>query len=88
VGTASDPEDGDVTASAVWTSGLDGLLGTGGSIDVPLGVGIHRITLSATDSLGATGTETITLIVEPRPRSSFLLRIIRAVKEKQQADRE
>ena len=50
-GSASDAEDGDITASIVWTSDLDGQLGFGGSIDVTsLRAGTHTITATATDS--------------------------------------
>ena len=61
VGIASDVEDGDLTgASLVWTSSLDGALGTGQSLsDVSLTDGSHVIALTATDSAAATGTDTI-----------------------------
>ena len=63
-GTATDPEDGDLTDQAIWTSSLDGLLGTGGTLNVSaLSVGEHLITFSATDSGNVTGTATITLTV-------------------------
>ncbi|MCP4666585.1 MAG: DUF5011 domain-containing protein, partial [Deltaproteobacteria bacterium] len=57
--TASDPEDGDVTADIQWTSSLDG------SITSPatLSVGAHTITASATDSDGLEGTASISLTV-------------------------
>ncbi|MEZ4331861.1 MAG: DUF1929 domain-containing protein [Myxococcota bacterium] len=51
--TASDPEDGDLTASIVWQSSLDGWLGTGGSLSVAsLSVGLHALTASVTDRIG------------------------------------
>lgn len=67
IGAASDAEDGDIPgASLVWDSSLDGLLGTGNSFDAPLGaVGTHTITLTATDSDGNVGTDSLTLIMEP-----------------------
>lgn len=60
-GSASDPEDGDVSASLVWTSNLDGLLGNGGGVATSLSEGVHTLTATATDSLGKTGTASITV---------------------------
>jgi hypothetical protein len=64
-GTGTDPEDGDLTgASLVWTSSLDGQIGTGTSFSTTaLSVGTHVITLTVTDSEGAHGTATITVII-------------------------
>ena len=57
-----------VTASLAWSSDLDGALGTGASVTTSaLSVGTHTITASATDSLGATGSSTITLTVNGPP---------------------
>jgi hypothetical protein len=54
-GTASDVEDGDVTASLSWVSGIDGTIGSGGSFSrSDLSVGVHTITATATDSGGLT----------------------------------
>jgi len=64
-GTASDAEDGDLSASIAWTSSLDGPLGTGASISKTLSVGTHLITASVTDSGGATGSDSITVTVNP-----------------------
>ena len=58
-GTATDPEDGDVTASLVWTSSIDGQTGTGGSFSATLSEGQHTITASATDSEGNQGSASI-----------------------------
>ncbi|MFQ5889488.1 MAG: PKD domain-containing protein [Gemmatimonadota bacterium] len=66
-GSASDPEDGALSgASLVWTSDLDGQIGTGASFTKSdLSVGTHVITLTATDSDGATGTATVQITVAP-----------------------
>lgn len=68
-GTATDPEDGAITGEAlVWTSDLDGLLGTGTMFSrSDLSGGFHEITLTATDSEGRVGTATITFGVGGAP---------------------
>jgi hypothetical protein len=69
-----DPEDGHLTAGAIaWRSNIDGDLGTGATMSLRrLAAGEHTITATATDSTGATGTDTIRLIVAdtgaPAPR--------------------
>ena len=50
VGTASDTQDGNLTAALTWTSSRDGVLGTGGSLSRTLSVGTHTITAAVTDS--------------------------------------
>jgi subtilisin family serine protease len=62
-GSASDAEDGDLTASLVWTSDLDGQIRTGGSFSEVLSDGTHTITVSVTDSGGNTGSDFITITV-------------------------
>ncbi len=66
-GTASDPEDGDLTSSMVWTSNIDGQIGTGGSFSTTLSDGIHTITASATDSSGASGSDSVNITVGTPP---------------------
>ena len=67
-GTATDAEDGDLTASLVWTSSLDGSIGTGGSFSTStLSVGTHAITAQVTNSLGVSGSDVITLTVTLGP---------------------
>jgi len=68
-GSGSDAEDGSLTAaSLVWTSDLDGPIGTGVSFNkADLSVGVHTITLTASDSEGATGTASVqvTIVLVP-----------------------
>ena len=63
-GGAFDPDDGILTGKAlVWTSDLQGVLGTGSPLSVSLKPGTHTLTLTATDSDGnaLTATTKITL---------------------------
>lgn len=66
-GSAVDPEDGILLGPAlVWSSDRDGLLGDGAPLDVlALSVGIHSLTLSATDSGGVTGSASVSVSVNP-----------------------
>ena len=62
-GSAMDPLDGALTGGAlVWTGSQSSTpFGTGQSFSAQLPVGVNVVTLTATDSLGLTGTDTITL---------------------------
>ena len=62
-GTASDTEDGNLTASLVWTSNIDGQIGTGGSFSKTLSDGNHAITAEVTDSGSETGSASIGITV-------------------------
>jgi hypothetical protein len=66
-GTGTDVEDGQLNDGAlVWTSSIDGPIGTGPTlITSVLSPGDHDIALTATDSNGATHTETVSFHVEP-----------------------
>lgn len=64
-GTATDTEDGNLTSSLVWTSNLDGPIGTGSSFNAVLTDGTHTITASVTDSGGLPGTASVTITVNP-----------------------
>jgi len=67
-GTGSDVEDGQLNDSALlWTSSIDGPIGTGPTlITSVLSPGDHDITLTATDSIGATHTtDPLSVRVEP-----------------------
>ena len=62
--TAYDPEDGRLGASSIrWSSSINGVLGTGGSLVVStadLTAGTHELTATATDSSGASGSASVT----------------------------
>lgn len=63
-GSATDSGDGDLSADATWTSSRDGLLGSGGELNIAtLSVGPHTITFSATNSAGLTVTDSVSLTV-------------------------
>jgi hypothetical protein len=67
-GSASDAEDGDLTASLAWVSNLDGAVGVGDSFTATLLAGSHTITAMATDSEGLSGSDEITItITTPTP---------------------
>lgn len=65
LGRGFDPEDGELRGEAlVWSSDRDGLLGTGNHIVTPeLSRGRHVITLTVTDSDGASSTASVTIYV-------------------------
>jgi hypothetical protein len=75
--TAADPEDGALTGAAVvWTSSVDGAIGTGASFSRTLSIGAHTITAAATDAAGATGAASVDItVVEPNPTASISGRI-------------
>jgi hypothetical protein len=66
-GTASDPEQGDLSASLVWSSDVDGALGTGASVSPTLSPGPHVITAQVTDGGGLSDQITIGITVNARP---------------------
>ncbi|HEY3246246.1 MAG TPA: S8 family serine peptidase, partial [Phycisphaerae bacterium] len=64
-GSASDTQDGDLSVGLVWTSNLQGQIGTGASfVRNDLVVGTHTITASVTDSGGLSGSASITLTIQ------------------------
>jgi hypothetical protein len=66
-GEATDDTDGDLTDSLVWSSTLDGNLGTGDAVTVLLSVGTHTIAASVTDSGGLSDTDSLTVSVTEPP---------------------
>jgi hypothetical protein len=63
-GSSSDAQDGDLSAGLVWTSSLQGTIGSGASFSrSDLVVGTHTITASSTDSGSATGTRTVQISI-------------------------
>lgn len=77
-GSASDQQDGNLTAQITWSSSALGQLGIGGSVVAVLPVGTNVVTASVTDSGGLTTTKQITVTVTalsstPPPSSSMAL---------------
>lgn len=66
-GTAIDKEDGNISSKLVWTSSIDGRLGTGTGFSLVLNDGTHTITATAADSKRKTGTDSVTVIVGGTP---------------------
>ena len=80
VGTATDPEDMDITDDLVWTlSSSNVQIGTGGSFSTDLSDGVHTIIASVTDSGGESGSDSITITVgEPPPPEKDVVTITKA----------
>ncbi|MBN2006427.1 MAG: IPT/TIG domain-containing protein [Anaerolineae bacterium] len=63
-GGAMDNQDGALAGAALrWSSSRDGELGTGETLDARLSVGMHVLTLQATNSAGLSDTTSVTLTV-------------------------
>ena len=70
-GTGTDAEDGDISASLAWLSSLDGAIGSGASFATSgLSVGTHTVTASVTDAGGLSGSDAISVTVEPAPNTA------------------
>ena len=66
--SATDEEDGDISSDITWSSSIDGNLGTGASVNSSsLSVGTHTITATVTDSLNASGSASLTVVVNAAP---------------------
>ncbi len=88
-GSASDTEDGNISAGISWSSNLSGTFGTGASVTTSsLGVGTHTITASVTDSgnLSGSATRTVTVTAPPPPTGITLTVATRKVKGNRFAD--
>ena len=63
-GSASDSEDGNLSASLVWTSNIDGQIGSGASFSTSsLSVGTHTITASVSDSGGLSDSDSVSVTI-------------------------
>ncbi len=66
IGDGRDFEDGALPdAGLVWTSNLDGVIGTGRTLNRRLSAGTNIVTLTVTDSDGGTGAQSISLTITP-----------------------
>ncbi len=59
--SASDVEDGDLSALIGWSSNLDGFLGSGAALSVQLSEGTHILTATASDSGGKSSAASVTV---------------------------
>jgi hypothetical protein len=66
-GSATDLEQGNVSAQLAWTSSRDGALGTGASLSRVLSSGKHVLTASVTDQTDLTGSAQVTVTVNVPP---------------------
>ncbi len=74
--SASDAEDGDVSASLAWSSDIDGDIGSGSTFSFAgLSVGPHVITATATDSMGRTGSSSVAVTIDPLPNTAPVVSI-------------
>jgi chitodextrinase len=62
-GSASDAQDGSLTAALAWTSSIDGAIGSGASFTKVLTAGSHTIKATATDNGGLSTVKQITVTV-------------------------
>jgi serine protease len=77
-GSASDPEDGALSSSIVWTSSIDGQFGGGSSFSAALSTGTHTVTATVADKAGMSATAQVVVtvaatILPPPPTSGIVL---------------
>ena len=84
--TASDAEDGELSATINWQSSRDGLLGNGASLNINLSVGEHTITASVEDSGSLMAEQSINIIVTPPPENSAPALVIHSPANNSQVD--
>jgi YD repeat-containing protein len=71
--TATDTQDGTLTSQISWASSRDGLLGSGGTLNLnTLTSGTHTITATANDSMG--GSHSVARAISVVPAAATLLR--------------
>jgi hypothetical protein len=64
--SASDPEQGNLSANIVWVSSIDGQIGAGGSFSTAvLSPGSHEVTATASDAAGLSGSDSVSITVNP-----------------------
>ncbi len=61
--SASDNEDGDLSDDILWSSSVDGILGSGSQISVLLNPGIHTVTAAVADSKNQISTDEVNVTV-------------------------
>ena len=72
--SANDVEDGDLTASLIWSSNRDGAISSGGNfIRNDLSPGLHIIYVSVTDAGALTTTESFSITIDSVPTISITL---------------
>jgi subtilisin family serine protease len=65
--SASDPQQGDLSAQIIWTSDIDGIITSPAS----LSLGIHQLQATVTDNIGFSSSDTVTVSVLNRPSVSI-----------------
>ena len=81
-GSASDTQDGLLTAALAWTSNIDGAIGLGGSFSRVLSAGTHTIKATAVDSGGLTTVRQVSVTVNAPPTGGGGTRSARGRKNK------
>jgi len=77
-GVASDPEEGNVSSSLVWTSDRQGQIGTGAGFSRALASGAHTITATVTDSGGNVVRPSVTITVAASSQSDLVVTAVSA----------